>query len=123
ERTRLQQDLEQYAKDADAQWKKLEAGRRAKATAQKKIEKQIEAAEKVESGLEQEERERLVRLERQAAARAQASRLGSGALDEIDGKATEQGKKAVAYATAQIGKPYQWGAEGPNTYDCSGLTS
>ncbi|MFI8088280.1 NlpC/P60 family protein [Streptomyces sp. NPDC086080] len=123
EKTRLQQDLEQYAKDADAQWKKLEAGRRAKATAQKKIEKQIEAAEKVESELEQEERERLVRLERQAAARAQASWLGSGVLDEIEGKATEQGKKAVAYATAQIGKPYQWGAEGPNTYDCSGLTS
>lgn len=123
EMTRTQQDLEQYAKDADAQWKKLEAGRKAKAEAQKKIEKQIEAAEKVESELEQEERERLARLERQAADRAQASWLGSGILDEIDGKATPQGKKAVAYATAQIGKPYQWGAEGPNTYDCSGLTS
>ncbi|MBT3154462.1 C40 family peptidase [Streptomyces sp. CHD11] len=123
EKTRVQQDLEQYAQDADAQWRKLEAGRRAKATAQKKIEKQIEAAEKVESELEQEERERLHRLERQAADRAQASWLGSGALAGIDGKATPQGRKAVAYATAQIGKPYQWGAEGPNTYDCSGLTS
>lgn len=123
EKTRLQQDLEQYAQDADTQWKRLEAGRRAKATAQKKIEKQIKAAEKVESELEQEERERLTRLERQAADQAQASWLGSGILDEIDGKATRQGRKAVAYATAQIGKPYQWGAEGPNTYDCSGLTS
>ncbi|MFC7990703.1 NlpC/P60 family protein [Streptomyces pilosus] len=123
EMTRTQQDLEQYKQDADAQWAKLEAGRKARATAQRKIEKQIEAAEKVESELEQEQRERLVRLEKQAAARAQASWLGSGILDEIDGKATEQGKKAVAYATAQIGKPYQWGAEGPNTYDCSGLTS
>lgn len=28
---------------------------------------------------------------------------------------------AVAYARAQIGKPYVWGAEGPNSYDCSGL--
>jgi peptidoglycan hydrolase-like protein with peptidoglycan-binding domain len=28
---------------------------------------------------------------------------------------------AVAYAKAQIGKPYSWGAEGPNSYDCSGL--
>ncbi|MEU3094981.1 NlpC/P60 family protein [Streptomyces sp. NPDC006967] len=123
EKTRIQQDLEQYAQDADAQWKRLEAGRRAKATAQKKIETQIKAAEKVESELEQEERERLTRLERQAADQAQASWLGSGILDEIDGKATRQGRKAVAYATAQIGKPYQWGAEGPNTYDCSGLTS
>ncbi len=23
----------------------------------------------------------------------------------------------------QIGKPYEWGAEGPRSYDCSGLTS
>jgi cell wall-associated NlpC family hydrolase len=29
---------------------------------------------------------------------------------------------AVAFARAQIGKWYQWGATGPNTYDCSGLT-
>ncbi len=28
---------------------------------------------------------------------------------------------AVAYAKAQRGKPYVWGAEGPNSYDCSGL--
>jgi cell wall-associated NlpC family hydrolase len=30
--------------------------------------------------------------------------------------------RAVAFALAQRGKPYQWGAEGPNAYDCSGLT-
>jgi len=29
---------------------------------------------------------------------------------------------AVTFACAQIGKMYQWGAAGPNTYDCSGLT-
>jgi peptidoglycan DL-endopeptidase CwlO len=30
---------------------------------------------------------------------------------------------AVAFAMAQLGKPYQWGAEGPGSFDCSGLTS
>src|SRR6266487_3228898 len=30
--------------------------------------------------------------------------------------------QAVAYALAQRGKPYQWGAEGPDAFDCSGLT-
>jgi cell wall-associated NlpC family hydrolase len=28
---------------------------------------------------------------------------------------------AIATAEAQIGKPYQWGGAGPNSYDCSGL--
>jgi cell wall-associated NlpC family hydrolase len=30
---------------------------------------------------------------------------------------------AVGYALRQLGKPYQWGAEGPGSFDCSGLTS
>src|SRR6266498_1905046 len=30
---------------------------------------------------------------------------------------------AVAYAMRQLGKPYQWGAQGPAAFDCSGLTS
>ncbi len=28
---------------------------------------------------------------------------------------------AIAFALSQVGKPYQWGAAGPNAYDCSGL--
>jgi cell wall-associated NlpC family hydrolase len=29
---------------------------------------------------------------------------------------------AIAFARAQIGEPYAWGAAGPNKWDCSGLT-
>jgi cell wall-associated NlpC family hydrolase len=28
---------------------------------------------------------------------------------------------AIAFAEAQLGKPYQWGATGPDQFDCSGL--
>jgi peptidoglycan DL-endopeptidase CwlO len=28
---------------------------------------------------------------------------------------------AIGYAEAQLGKPYQWGATGPDAFDCSGL--
>jgi hypothetical protein len=28
---------------------------------------------------------------------------------------------AIKYALAQVGKPYKWGATGPNSFDCSGL--
>jgi cell wall-associated NlpC family hydrolase len=121
--TRTQQDLELYAADASAQLKQMEAGRKAKATAREKIERRIAEAEKLESRLEKKERERLAELERAAAQRAQNAWLDTGALDGAAGKASEQGEKAVKFATAQIGKPYEWGAEGPATFDCSGLTS
>ena len=35
---------------------------------------------------------------------------------------TEGAKKAIEFAQQQIGKPYVWGAAGPDAYDCSGLT-
>lgn len=37
------------------------------------------------------------------------------------GAATVAAARAVAYATAQQGKPYLYGAAGPDSYDCSGL--
>ncbi|MBZ3907886.1 MULTISPECIES: C40 family peptidase [Streptomyces] len=123
EMTRTQQDLEQYSKDASARWEKLETNRKAKEKAKKKIKKQIAAAEELEAQLEDDERERLAQLEEDAAQQSQAAWLDSGILDEINGKASPQGKKAVKFATDQIGKWYEWGAEGPDTYDCSGLTS
>jgi peptidoglycan DL-endopeptidase CwlO len=30
--------------------------------------------------------------------------------------------KVIAYAEAQLGKPYLWGGTGPDAFDCSGLT-
>ncbi|MFF4550406.1 NlpC/P60 family protein [Streptomyces sp. NPDC001406] len=123
EMTRTQQDLQRYAADASDRWDELEANRRTKAAAKKKIKQQIAAAEKLQSQLEKKEKERLAELEREAAYRAQTAWLDSGILKEINGKASKQGKQAVEFATAQIGKPYVWGAEGPESYDCSGLTS
>ncbi|WP_182358094.1 C40 family peptidase [Tomitella gaofuii] len=32
-----------------------------------------------------------------------------------------RGLVALGAAMTQVGKPYEWGAEGPNSYDCSGL--
>lgn len=32
-----------------------------------------------------------------------------------------QQRAAVTYVLAQLGKPYVWGATGPNSFDCSGL--
>lgn len=32
------------------------------------------------------------------------------------------GNAAATYAAAQLGKPYLWGGQGPDAFDCSGLT-
>jgi cell wall-associated NlpC family hydrolase len=39
-----------------------------------------------------------------------------------DVKAGTDAQTALSFALDQLGKPYVWGAEGPDTYDCSGLT-
>ncbi|TVZ93362.1 MULTISPECIES: C40 family peptidase [unclassified Streptomyces] len=47
---------------------------------------------------------------------------GSGGSSTPSGTYTTKAEKAIAFARAQIGKPYVWGATGPGSYDCSGLT-
>ena len=34
---------------------------------------------------------------------------------------SEVAGKAIQFALGEVGKPYVWGATGPNAYDCSGL--
>jgi len=35
---------------------------------------------------------------------------------------TDRVATVLAFACSQLGKPYLWGAAGPNSYDCSGFT-
>ncbi|MET9131598.1 C40 family peptidase [Streptomyces antibioticus] len=64
----------------------------------------------------------IAELEQAGVAEAQKRVMASGDLDD-DRPPSREGDRAVRYAVEQIGKPYEWGAEGPASYDCSGLTS
>ncbi|GAA0691684.1 C40 family peptidase [Kitasatospora atroaurantiaca] len=64
-----------------------------------------------------------------AAERAQVNDDGTGKASRSSsrgqtytGPATGQVKAVLDFAYAQLGKPYEWGATGPNSFDCSGLT-
>lgn len=48
-------------------------------------------------------------------------RLGLPEGYTIPAGTSAAGQMAVTFALAQLGKPYLWGGEGPDAYDCSGL--
>jgi cell wall-associated NlpC family hydrolase len=57
------------------------------------------------------------------AAEASAGAAAQRALRfSYNGPASGRAAVAVRFAYAQLGKPYQYGAAGPSSYDCSGLT-
>jgi cell wall-associated NlpC family hydrolase len=62
---------------------------------------------------------RKITTDQQRAAAAAAAAKPTTPPPYVAGKAGV----AVNFAYAQLGKPYQWGADGPDSYDCSGLTA
>jgi cell wall-associated NlpC family hydrolase len=84
------------------------------------IQSALDAQASLLSSLQASERHRLAAA---AAARLRAQRAAQQVhRASYHGPASGQAAVAVRYAYAQLGKPYQWGASGPSSYDCSGLT-
>ncbi|MFJ4447223.1 C40 family peptidase [[Kitasatospora] papulosa] len=86
------------------------------------VRSRLKAVEVMLASLSAEQLAALSALEEKNIGEAQDTLTASGALSSVR-PPSEEGGKAVAYAVEQLGKPYVWGAEGPETYDCSGLTS
>ncbi|MEU1266636.1 NlpC/P60 family protein [Streptomyces cellulosae] len=86
------------------------------------VVERLRDVEELLASLTAEQLAELAELERGRVDEAQRELVASGALSGANAPSAAGGR-AVRYAVEQLGKPYEWGAEGPETYDCSGLTS
>ncbi|WP_063784983.1 NlpC/P60 family protein [Streptomyces sp. TP-A0356] len=86
------------------------------------VQRRLKDVEQLLASLSAGQLAQLAEWERGGIAAAQRAFLASGALSP-ERAPTEKGDRALRYAVEQIGKPYEWGGEGPRAYDCSGLTS
>jgi cell wall-associated NlpC family hydrolase len=86
-------------------------------------------AKAVLARLSNAEQQRLAAEQKKAEAQALAEGARSVPTSRGTGRntpavtGTGRGAKALAFARAQLGKPYRFAAAGPDAYDCSGLTS
>ncbi|MEV4785814.1 C40 family peptidase [Streptomyces tuirus] len=112
--------------DARELMSKLTAEEKARLAAIEK-EKRAEAARKADELARQQAAQQKAQEEaaRQQDSGSSSSGSGSGSSSSTapaDSSYATKADKALAFARAQIGKPYVWGAVGPGSYDCSGLT-
>ncbi|WP_328553466.1 C40 family peptidase [Streptomyces sp. NBC_00358] len=86
------------------------------------VRERLDDVQRLLASLTADQLAELAGAEKSGTATAQKRFMASGALSSVRPPSPE-GEKALSYAVDQIGKPYEWGAEGPAAYDCSGLTS
>ncbi|NGO69802.1 C40 family peptidase [Streptomyces boncukensis] len=87
----------------------------------------LDEVEALLASLSPEEVAELRGLEDERTAEAQRELLGSGALGGGAAPAARApsapAREALRYALRQRGKPYRWGADGPGSFDSSGLAA
>jgi peptidoglycan DL-endopeptidase CwlO len=115
-------DLNTQAQHALDQAQHAQSVQAAKKT---QIQTNLQQVEATLAGLSGAQVSQLQTLEQRGADQAQQDFMDSKALGHNPGLRTPSsaGDRAIGYAFQQLGKPYQWGAQGPATFDCSGLTS
>ena len=144
------QQKEAAAKRAEAtkSLETLTASQASLRTSKQQVQTKLTEARTLLSQLTAEEKARLAELERKKEAEAErkadelarqqaaketaaavvapktksGSGTGTGSGTGSGSGYSSKAEKVLAFARAQIGKPYVWGATGPSSYDCSGLT-
>jgi cell wall-associated NlpC family hydrolase len=113
-----QRDLSQQRQEAADKLEDLDDAREELGEKKKAIQAKLSKARSLLNTLTADERARL------AAEQARADRAAAGRVDlGSDASASQRAAAALSAAKSKIGSPYVWGATGPSSFDCSGLTS
>ena len=113
-----QRELAQERTEASDKLKDLAATRTELGKKKKEVQSKLADAQKLLNTLTAKEKAAL------AAEQDRANRSSSARVD-LGNTTSASGRAAAAFAAAQsvIGSPYVYGASGPSSFDCSGLTS
>ncbi|MCD7445142.1 C40 family peptidase [Streptomyces lincolnensis] len=113
-----QRTLAQTRAEAVKQLSEAEKARKRLSGKKEEIQGKLREARQLLNSLTAEQRAEL------EAKDAEADRAAgtSDSAATYNGPASGRARAAIEFAYAQLGKPYEWGSTGPNSYDCSGLT-
>lgn len=113
-----QRELAQERAEASAKLKDLASTRTELGKKKNEVQAKLAEAQKLLNSLTAAEKAAMA-AEEERASRSSAERVDLGNSSAASGRA------AAAYSAAQskLGSPYVYGASGPSSYDCSGLTS
>ncbi|SEM39839.1 C40 family peptidase [Streptacidiphilus jiangxiensis] len=114
--------LAAYGEQATADWEALAKDQATAAGAVAEIKARLAKAQALLASLSAPDLAVLQQLQAASAYARQMAWRASLTAAQLARQASGPAQAAIAYAVAQIGKPYLWGAVGPGSFDCSGLT-
>ncbi|NUP30388.1 MAG: hypothetical protein HOV66_18725 [Streptomycetaceae bacterium] len=127
--TSERRELDQQRREVATRLSDLDQARKDAATRKQLVESKLREAEAVIARLSAADREKLRREEQAAKDAKTAESRAAQTQQQKNAQApggvvapSARAAAAVQAAYAQLGKPYVWGATGPGSFDCSGLT-